>query len=188
MRNRIHGKRIGYIGMTLLLFVLVFASCTREEEGTRVEPTTVPILTVTLGGDELPPNGYDPTKNRELFIYSVDAESKELFVETAVVSGESALTPMLLLDTVTDSLEDQSYYVTIDEVETEGTTLIVSFSAEAAPAVGCTEQEERLILDAIAQSVLDNLNEYGRIIFRIQGEAYVSENLSFDKDAVYMEE
>ena len=47
---------------------------------------------------------------------------------------------------------------------------------------------EAAILDAIAQSLLDNLTDYSKVIFRVEGKAYVSGVFEMDINDVYMKE
>ena len=50
-----------------------------------------------------------------------------------------------------------------------------------------SKEVETSILDAIAQSLLDNLTDYNKVIFRIMGDSYQTDNFSFDLNHIYME-
>ena len=65
--------------------------------------------------------------------------------------------------------------------------MVVNFFKNSPPVSGVTKETETAILDAVAQSLLDNLADYHKVIYRVEGEAYTSDNLTFTENYVYIE-
>jgi len=88
---------------------------------------------------------------------------------------------------VVDSFADRSLTVGIDEILVEKDTVIVSFLSNQAPLVNVESSLESTILDAIAQSIIENFPQYPKVIYRVEGKKYISKNYKFGIDEVYLE-
>ena len=121
-----------------------------------------------------------------LSLYSVDRSCTGIVDITAVIPA-SDCNPSRIVTEVVSSMEDSAWYISIDEVTTDGSTVIVSFNDSAPPVANVTATQEEVILDAFAQSLLDNLSDYSKVIFRVNNEAYESSNRKYSKDYIYME-
>ncbi|MDD3174253.1 MAG: GerMN domain-containing protein [Herbinix sp.] len=128
-----------------------------------------------------------PAANLELPVYTVNAEQGNLEPVTARVEEGSELTPELIVNTVVEALADQSITIGIDSVTTDKDAVIVSFKKDESPASNMGSGYEGAIMDAIAQSLIDNLDDYSKVIFRIEGKAYVSGVFEMDINDVYMQ-
>jgi len=133
------------------------------------------------------PTAIQPTQNVELMIYVVD-NSDDLDPVYALVPADKEITPQLIVDTVVDSMADRSIFIGIESVTTEGDTVIVSFSSDKAPLKDVGAGFETAILNAIAQSIVDNLDEYNKVIYRVEGGPYKSGHLELGIDEVYFED
>ena len=127
-----------------------------------------------------------PVSNVELMIYVVNGDG-DLEARTALVSKDIDITPEIVVDTVVESMADNSIMVGIEEVISEDDTIIVSFYSDKAPLTNVGSGIEIGILNAIAQSLLDNLDDYNKIIYRAEGEVYSSGHIELAIDEVYME-
>lgn len=176
---------------SLLLFVtLFFCGCGLSAAHTHPEitPTQMPVQ----GNQNIVPA--TPTQQvefvlsekKEIYFYTVNPETLETEAVSAVVDEEFADEPEELMILVMDSLEDAGYEIEIRSALVDGDNVVVDFSADMHPARGLEKQEEKAVLDAIAQSLLDNLVGQSGVVFRIMGEAYESENFSFGLYYVYM--
>ena len=105
---------------------------------------------------------------------------------SVVVKSDFTDDPNNLMILIADSLEDSGYEIGISGAEIEGENVVVDFFSGMCPVTGLTEEEEKAVLDAIAQSLLDNLAEQNGVVFRVMGEAYESDNFSFGQYYVYM--
>jgi len=176
---------------SLLLFVsLFFCGCGLSASHTHPEITPTP--TPVQGNQNIVPA--TPTQQvefvlsekKEIYFYTVNPETLETEAVSAVVDEEFADEPEELMILITDSLEDAGYEIGIQSALVDGENVVVDFSADMHPASGLGKQEEKAVLDAIAQSLLDNLIGQRGVVFRIMGEAYESENFSFGLYYVYM--
>lgn len=128
----------------------------------------------------------EPIASKELPVFTVDAELGEIKLVTAMIPKEDEITAELIVDTVVEAMADQSIMVGIENVTTKNKTVIVSFYKDTAPVSGLGGSYEGAILNAIAQSLIDNLDDYSKVIFRIEGEAYVSGHIELGIDEVYL--
>lgn len=126
------------------------------------------------------------SEKKEIYFYTVNPETFETEAVSAVVDNEFADEPEELMILIMASLEDAGYEIGIQSAKIDGDNVVVDFSADVHLTSGLEEREEKAVLDAIAQSLLDNLVEQRGVIFRIMGEAYESENFSFGLYYVYM--
>jgi hypothetical protein len=133
------------------------------------------------------PSTIQPVANIDLPIYIVNVDTGEIETKTALVSKDSVLTPELIVDTVIESMADQSIVVGIDSVSTKGDSVIVSFTKDQAPFSDLGASYESAILDAIAQSLTENLADYNKVIYRVEGKAYISGHIELGVDDVYFE-
>ncbi len=125
----------------------------------------------------------------ELPIYTVGSEG-ELEPVTALVQDGSTITPELIVDKVIEALSDESIDLVKDSVSTQKDKVIVSFKKDKAPYSDTTSEEmEGNILNAFAQSLIDNLKDsgYNKVIFRIEGKAYTSDAFELGIDEPYMQ-
>lgn len=134
--------------------------------------------------DEPTPTVIQPIENTELLIYSVDSSS-ELDPVIALVPADKEITPELIVDTVVDSMADQSLIIGIENVSTENDTVIVSFYSDQPPLRNVGSGFEEAILNAIAQSLMDNLEDYHKVIYRVEGGPYASGHIELGLDEVY---
>lgn len=145
---------------------------------------------VTVGvtaAEETPtPDSIQPNANIDLTVYTVNADTGEIEPVTALIPEGSEITPDLIVSTVVDSMADQSIEIGIDSVTTQEDKVIVSFLKDKAPYSDMGSGYEAAILDAIAQSLIDNLKDYKKVIYRVEGNAYVSGVFEYGIDEVYM--
>ncbi|NLK28281.1 MAG: hypothetical protein GX306_08065 [Clostridiales bacterium] len=133
------------------------------------------------------PSVIKPTANIELLIYTINPESGEIEAATAMISDSNELTPELIVSKVVESMADKSIKVGIDKVTTENDAVIVSFLSDQPPLTNVGAGIESAILNSIAQSLMDNLPEYNKVIYRVEGEAYRSEHIDLGIDEAYLE-
>ena len=129
----------------------------------------------------------EPVAAKEISIYTLNETTLEVEVVEAIVPEESEITPDLIVDMVVDSLADRLVMVGIDGVTTKDDTVIISFLSDVAPSANVGSEPEGTILDCFAQSLVDNLEDYPKVIFRLEGQAYVSEHFTFGIDEVYLD-
>lgn len=120
-----------------------------------------------------------------LAIYSVDSDTMNLIPAT-VKKEKRTVTPEYITGLVEDSLEDEN--VRVYSIKQEGERIILSFYKDGKPIRNCSKSMETLILDCFANSLLDNVAECTKVVFRCEDKAYKSEHSSFQIDEVYASE
>ena len=133
------------------------------------------------------PTVIQSVKNIELLIYVVNS-STDLDPVTALVPGDSDITPQLIVDTVVDSMADQSLVIGIESVTTQDDTVIISFYSNQPPLSNVGSGLENAILNALAQSITENLEDYNKGIYRVEGGPYISGHIELGVDEVYFED
>jgi hypothetical protein len=128
-----------------------------------------------------------PVANKEIPIYTFNDISLEIEPAIALVPEETGLTPELVVNMVVDSFADRSITVGIDKILIEEDTVIVSFLSDQAPLVNVGSSLETTILDAIAQSIIENFPEYPKVIYRVEGKNYESGRYKFKINEVYLD-
>lgn len=173
----------------LMMLVCVLTACTKKpnrQDSDMVSPTITIAGTTPIGGE----NGQEPTvaplKTYEIQIYSINPDTMTKEAVTALVLADSELTPELILEQVTDAMEDEAFYLDIKEVTVEEKAIIVNFGKDAPPVENVGAGVEAEILDAIGQSLLDNLPEYTKVIFRIEGGAYETGHITLGINEAYI--
>jgi len=183
-------KNMFYI-MLCLCVALFFSACAEEKEQTpsatlspgvtalanTVTPTTVPQKdTPTIA----------PLENLEITIYTLNSDTLEKEAVTVLVTVEDELTPELIVEQVVDALEDEGFYLGINNIIPENNSVRIDFKSDAAPVIDVGASVEGSIIDILAQSILDNLPQYKKIYISIEGGPYHSGHLEFELDEVYL--
>ncbi len=168
---------------TLMSALFLMTACGKEEPVESGFLTPPPVIseqpTIT------PEITFQPGELKTITYYTIsDTMLKE--EATAVLASDTVLTPEYIVDYVADSMLDTAVVIRIDSVTVEEERIIVSFMDDSMPVCDTKEGLEGEILDAIAQSLLENLEEYSAVVFRVMGEGYTSENRSYDKNYVYL--
>lgn len=179
--------------LCLLLFLMLFiVGCSsHEDDATKVIPTIPPTValpdfqenTVTTPTQAI---DFELSELVEVFYYTVNPDTYETEAVSSVIKSDVANNPQMLISLIADSLEDAGYEVGIQSAALDGENVVVDFVANTCPVTGLMEEEEKAVLDAIAQSLLDNLAEQSGVVFQIMGDAYESDNFSFGPNYVYM--
>ena len=108
-----------------------------------------------LDDDTPTPTIVQPIENIELLVYVVNS-STELDPVTALVPACSDITPELIVNTVVDSMADQSLVIGVESVSTKDDAVIISFYSDKPPLSNVGSGLENAILDALAQSLTEN--------------------------------
>lgn len=134
------------------------------------------------------PAPIQPTATKDLPVYTVNAEDGEIIPVIAAVPEDSEITPDLIVDTVVESMADQSIIVGIKNVTPKDDAVIVNFDKDETPYTNNGSSYEAAILDAIAQSIIDNLDNYKKVIYRVNDGAYVSGVFEYGIDEPHLED
>lgn len=181
MKNK---KLVGLVSVVFLCMVYVWGCSGPNNLEQKQEPSQTVIPTIT----QIPATPEIQINEKELSIYSISAETAEKISVIAMIPSDTEITPELIVDKVVESMEDESFTVGIDSVTTNEDMVIVSFTGDQPPVKNVGSSVEAEILDAIAQSLLDNLSDtYNKVVFRVMDGPYMSGHFEFDINHVYME-
>ena len=122
-----------------------------------------------------------------LHIYTVNATTESVINQTVMLSEDTEITPALLIDYISEALKDESINLSFESVEYEDGCCVVDFDDSIFTIASKSASLEDAVLDAIAQSILDNVDGCLKIIYRIKGAAYSTVNRTFDYNYVYMD-
>lgn len=180
-------KRTGRIlrMLTAVCMLCAVAACGKANENEELDFTPIPTSGPSQGADNAPGASYTPLQTKKITYYTL-SENLENEETTAVLSESIELTPEYLVRYVVSTMEDVAVEIGLDSVTLEEGRVIVSFTSGKAPVCGVSAKLEEEILDAIAQSILENFSEYTSVIYRVEGAAYSSENRSFELNYVYL--
>jgi len=205
-----------FVLVTILTCILILSGCNKarlstnntdeEEAGSQItidqDENQIPTDKIKNSEDEVTiPDEVEPTEsasdvrpgiqpvaNTELMIYTIDSNSGDIEPDIALIPEGNAITPELIVTTAVESMADQSLKVGIEKVSTEGDAVIVSFYSDQPPLMDVGGGIETAILNALAQSLLDNLDDYSKVIYRVEGNAYSSDHIELGVDEVYLSE
>lgn len=170
--------------LLVALFLLPLAGCGSDAVPDE-DIAAIPTAAAATPSKPTPSVGFSLSDMTNITYYTLSEELETVEV-TSVLTENTKMSPEELVAYVTATMEDVSVTVRVREVTTQDTSIIVDFESDSVPVCFANERLEGAILDAIAQSLLDNFPEYGSIIFRAGGAAYQSDNRSFDLNYIYM--
>lgn len=178
------------IAVVLLVVVLTaaFYACEKNPAPPGDDPDATPELTPRADIVDVTPviSGKD-FKLVGLLIYTVDATSESVVNQTVMLAENTEITPALIIDYITEALKDESVKLSFDGIEYSNGRCIVDFDDSILSIAKASPDLENAVLDAIAQSVLDNVDGCMEIVYRLHGQRYSTANRTFDIDYVYMD-
>ena len=176
--------------MLCLCVAFVISGCGKNESNPKevsVTPVpTTPVITTNLSIENTEEPTIAPLENLEITIYTLNSDSLEKEAVSVLVTVEDELTPELILEQVVDAMEDEGFYLGINDIIIEGNGVRIDFKAGAAPVTDVGASVEGAILDILGQSILDNLPQYKKIYVSIEGGPYKTGHLEFELDDVYI--
>lgn len=155
----------------LLLIIFIMSGCTEKEE--------------TASGSAAMPVPTQACKIETVSIYSINSDSMTL-IPVSVKKGTQKPSPSYVARLVLENLNEDDIELT--DISQKDTKVIISFSSDGKPVKGCGAKMETLILEAFANSLLDNVENCEKVIFRCDGKEYKSSQYSFGKNEVYASE
>lgn len=171
-----------YVMLMMLLLCSMLISCGKDKTGGDLTPIPTIEGQSTSGAPELS-IALPQTMNITYYTLSDSMENKEA---TWVLAKDTVLTPEELVRYVISTMEDVSVEVEVLEVCQEGQKLIIDFDGDTMPVKDTAVDLEEAILDAIAQSVLENFEDISSVVYRVNGGAYRSDNRSYDINYIYL--
>lgn len=160
----------------LLAVMLAFCILTGCEKAEKKVPETVVTGSVVQ----------TYTEKNMITIYSINSDNMTLIPVSVKKEDQTTYTVADICNLVIDNLEEDDIILTSCRLKSN--TAYISFSSKGKPIKNCSKKMEKLILEAISNSVLDNIDSCENVVFRCDEKAYQSENRSFEKNEVYASE
>lgn len=188
-----------------IVCMLAFAGCKKDssddnkdngstnsmEPSLEVSPSPVPSPSPEASASPKPSE--EPEKKdkeskgkKEVNIYGMNEETQESEPATATIEGE--ISAESIVQAVVDYYTKHSIEIGIYSVTQKDSTVIVSFMSDKAPIVGVGSGAEATILNSIADSLIDNVENCKSVIFRMEDGPYESGHFVFEIDEVYTKE
>lgn len=155
----------------LLFAVLILTGCV-DERNVEANPSATPAPT-------------NKSTIETLAIYSINSDNMTL-IPVSVKKGPQELSPSYVAGLVQENLNEKD--IVIMDIQQKGKKVIVSFDPEGKPVKNCSAKMETLILEAFANSLLDNVKNCTQVIFRCGEGEYKSNQYSFGKNEVFASE
>lgn len=121
----------------------------------------------------------------ELPIYTINDDTLETEDAIAYIPAGEEITAEIIVNEVLKAFSANSYEVNVASTTQEGDNVIVNFEKNSPPATNVGASQESSTLDCISHSILDNLPSCKAVIFRIDGEAYVSGHIEYGINEPY---
>ena len=181
-------QRKWYALLTVCMLVCLQA-CGDGEHKTNITniPTQSPALTVTPNVETHVTIPLAHGEMRELQIYTLAADLESVEAVTALISKDGDLTPELIMEVVLEAMADAAYFIEVNGIFVKGNMITIDFCKETPPVANLNYTVEVAILDAIGQSLLDNLAAYKRVSYSIEGEPYQTKNIELELEESYIE-
>lgn len=169
-----------------ILICLFLASCTKKDPDT--DPAITQQPTNIDEKDDPKATSYEVLNNPQVTkigYYSVDTSGK-IKRATSLVNDSASVTPELILSYFVDSLEDESIVLEIDDVSVQDEICRISFNDSIYDVSSMGKIVETAVLDAAAQSILDNIDDVTGVSYYINNKQYSTNNYSFELNSIYM--
>ena len=151
---------------------------------TRPVVTTAPD--VSAGQNTVNETTITPLETLPITIYTLNSDTLEKEAVSVLVTVEDELTPELIAEQVVDAMEEEGFYLGINDIIIKEESVRIDFKSDAAPVIDVGASVEGSIIDVLAQSILDNLPQYKKIYISIEGGPYHSGHLEYELDEVYL--
>lgn len=175
--------------MLCICVAFVISGCGKNTQGSTPSPspeatvTTAPTAVPTIAEKE---PTIAPPENFEITIYTLNPDSLEKEAVTVLVTANKELTPEFIVEQVIDAMEDEGFYIGVNDIIIDGESVRIDFKSDAAPVIDVGASVEGSIIDILAQSILDNLSQYKKIYISIEGGPYYTGHIEFELDEVYL--
>lgn len=189
-------NKIYTFAIVCMVCMLAFTGCKKESSPDQKEnenTNTMEPANEEASPSPLPEESTSPepeqeekTEGKKVNIYGMNEDTQESEPASAVIKGE--ITAESIVQAVVDNYSRNNIEIGIYSVVQEDSTVIVSFDSDKAPIVGVGSGAEDTILNSIADSLIDNVENCKSVIFRMEDGPYESGHYIFGIDEVYTKE
>lgn len=180
----------------VLLALLCFFKCSAEIEDESGEGTTgapqvseqpLPTRVIVIPGDENGENHSTDIGLVTIEYYTITgAGNTRIDTAEALIKEGTGITASTIVDFCLDSFTDEELDVNVLDVSQKEGICTVNFDSSIRKIAKDGRVTEVCVLDALAMSILDNCKDVVSVSFTINGEAYVTDNITLDVGEVYL--
>lgn len=125
---------------------------------------------------------------QKVTIYSVDAESDKVLAKNSMITIKDELIPQDIIDAVLLELDDMIDGDIIANTLTNEDSITIDFIVKDKnyPFGKKSQVKDVVVLDCISYSVFENFNDFKRVYFKLNGEAYKSKQLKLSGTEPFM--
>lgn len=164
-------------GTLVLCMLLLICSmgCSKEKKVKQPSTTILPEVTKTV------------TESGEIGIqvYTIDMDSMQSVNEIVYFMKGEEIQASSILKKVLELFKANTIDIKVNDIKQKEDVMYVSFAKDSVPVVAVSKKVEEIILESIAKSLVDNLEDVEKIVFQVDGGAYKSENLELGEDEAY---
>lgn len=164
-------------GTLVLCMLLLICSmgCSKEKKVKQPSTTILPEVTKTV------------TESGEIGIqvYTTDMDSMQSVNEIVYFMKGEEIQASSILKKVLELFKANTIDIKVNDIKQKEDVMYVSFAKDSVPVVAVSKKVEEIILESIAKSLVDNLEDVEKIVFQVDGGAYKSENLELGEDEAY---
>ncbi len=166
-------KRIPLVLCVLLLTLSI--GCNKEMNQEEISTSNQPEVTKTV------------TESGEVGIqvYTIDMDTMQSVSETAYLMKDEEVTAENIIKKVIELFKENTIEIEVNGIKQKKDVIYISFAKDSAPIVDVSKKVEEVILESIAKSLLDNLEDIEKIVFQVDSGAYKSENLELGENEAY---
>lgn len=120
--------------------------------------------------------------NIELELYFYNNE-EGCVPTTSLIPADKIIDAELIVSEVTANFDEK---VNVTDIEQKDDYVAIYFDSGSAPLIGVSKTTEEAMLDCIAYSLIDNLDECDKIYFRTDKGDYKSDDIELGYDEPYL--
>lgn len=175
------------VAIILLALLCIYSFLVDKEDERDKNPGDEEVTVVPTQRVIILPDG----ENKKLVLdtvryYAVKLSGGKIESVEAAVGQGVEVSPKLISEYITDSLEDEEIDLNILGIEQKDGICIIDFDDEIVKIAKKDPNIEKLILDAYSMSIIDNCKEIDGVSFRINGKPYSTDNLTLKDQEVYL--
>ena len=189
-------NRMRKISVVLLLGVLLLNGCGNNDHNgsSEKEVDKVPYevsqeenSAEQSNNDENEDEHAHESVSMDVNYYTVSNDGMDYMVKDVVASvqDDTDITPEFVMQLVIEGLSDNGFVVEYNSATIYGDNVVIDLNGATPPVVGVDEKVEKVMLEAIAFSMLDNIKDCNGVIFHVDGKAYISDNTSYGYDEAF---
>ena len=170
----------------LLALLCIYVLLSEKEKDGEIQPDYPEVSVTPTPRTIIVPGGDNNVVLGTISFYTVKLSGRIIeSVEVAVGKG-AEISPKLISEYVTDSLEDEEIDLEILDIKQENGICILNFGEEIKELSLRDGEVEKLVLDAYSMSIVDNCPDVNGVTFKIEGKTYSTQHIKISDGEVYL--